>query len=499
MNQVKMTIEQAIAQGRNLFVAADYVAAANIFQQVLRARPNTPEALFDLARCDTQMGRFADARRSLEMLKRTHPSIPDVHIQLARTYELERKFPEALAACDEALRLAPGNLSAIARKATILDDSGEKQSSYDLLKPHLTPDKPDADIAFTFAKVARRLGKPDEARAAYESILANPTLPKIARSQVLYRLAALLDEQKDYDRAFALFSEANAARKTSYKHTDTTALVDRIISVWTKDAIAQLPRASVTHKGMVFIVGMPRAGKTLVEQILASHPRVYGSGELSYMNSVVRDLNIVSGAHTDASKRLPGDMQSVTDIGVITRANLDRVTRDYIQHTAKNAGSAAVVTDKFALNYFHLGLIQQMFPDAKILHCTRHPFDTCLSCYFQSWTGSYHFSHDLTDLAHFYKDYQRLMDHWRKTLSLPILDLKYEDLVENQDARTREMIDFLGLPWDDRCLRFYETNRSAQLVNQEQVRKPMYRSALARYKNYANHIAPLQKTFGFDE
>ena len=494
-----MTIEQAIAEGRAAFVAADYTRAINIFQQVLRARPNTPEVLYDLARCDMQMGRFADARRSLEIVKRSLPNVPDVHVQLARTFELERKFPEALAAIDEALRLAPGNLSAIARKATILDESGEKQAAYDLLIPHFNTAKPDPDIAFTLGRVARRVGKPDEARAAYEAVLPNPALSQIARSQVLYRLGALLDEQKDFDRAFALYTEANAARKANYNAADTTALVDRIISVWTKDAIASLPRASVTHKGMVFIVGMPRAGKTLVEQILASHPRVYGSGELSYMNQVVRQLNAVSGAHTDASKRLPGEMQSVTDIGVVTRANLDRVTREYIQHTTKGAASAAIVTDKFALNYFHLGLIQLMFPDARILHCSRHPFDTCLSCYFQSWTGSYHFSHDLRDLALFYKDYQRLMDHWKKTLDLPILDLKYEDLVENQEPRTRDMIDFLGLPWDDRCLRFYETNRSAQLVNQEQVRKPMYRSALARYKNYAKHIAPLQDAFGFRE
>lgn len=494
-----MTIEQAIAEGRAAFVAADYTRAINIFQQVLRARPNTPEVLYDLARCDMQMGRFADARRSLEIVKRGLPNVPDVHVQLARTFELERKFPEALAAIDEALRLAPGNLSAIARKATILDESGEKQAAYDLLTPHFNPAKPDPDIAFTLGRVARRVGKPDEARAAYEAVLTNPALSKIARSQVLYRLGALLDEQKDFDRAFAVYTEANAARRTNYNPADTTALVDRIISVWTREAIASLPRASVTHKGMVFIVGMPRAGKTLVEQILASHPRVYGSGELSYMNQVVRQLNAVSGAHTDASKRLPGEMQSVTDIGVVTRANLDRVTREYIQHTTKGAASAAIVTDKFALNYFHLGLIQLMFPDARVLHCARHPFDTCLSCYFQSWTGSYHFSHDLRDLALFYKDYQRLMDHWKRTLDLPILDLKYEDLVENQEARTRDMIDFLGLPWDDRCLRFYETNRTAQLVNQEQVRKPMYRSALARYKNYAKHIAPLQEAFGFRE
>jgi len=494
-----MTLEQAINEGRAAFLAADYNRAISIFQQVLRARPNTPEVLYDLARCDMQLGRFADARRSLEIVKRALPNVPDVHIQLARTWELERKFPEAIACCDEALRVSPGHLGAVARKATILDEMGEKQAAYDLLKPHFDPQKPDADIAFTLGRVARRVGKSDEARAAYEAVLTNPALSRIARSQVLYRLGALLDEQKDFDRAFALYTDANAARKTNYNAADTTALVDRIISVWTKDAIAQLPRASTTHKGMVFIVGMPRAGKTLVEQILASHPRVYGSGELSYMNQVVRQLNAASGAHTDASKRLPGEMQSVTDVGVCTRANLDRVTREYIQHTTKGAASAAVVTDKFALNYFHLGLIQLMFPDAKVLHCSRHPFDTCLSCYFQSWTGTYHFSHDLRDLALFYKDYQRLMDHWRKTLELPILDLKYEDLVENQEARTRDMINFLELPWDDRCLRFYETNRSAQLVNQEQVRKPMYRSALARYRNYAKYLTPLQEVFGIRE
>jgi hypothetical protein len=247
---------------------------------------------------------------------------------------------------------------------------------------------------------------------------------------------------------------------------------------------------------MVFIVGMPRAGKTLVEQILATHPKVYGSGELSYMNAVVAELNRSSPMQRDPIQRLEGELRSVVDLSVVHRASVDKVTRDYIQRTASRAGSAAVVTDKFALNYFHLGLISLMFPKAKVLHCSRHPFDTCLSCYFQSWTGSYHFSHDLRNLALFYKDYQRLMAHWRSVLDLPILDVVYEKVVEDQEGQTRRMLEFLGLPWDERCLRFYETDRSAQLVNQEQVRKPMYRSALARYRNYQKHTGALAEVFG---
>lgn len=496
MAEVRMTHEQAIQEAQRAIQGADFSRAMRILEQLIHARPTDPLVHFEMGRCQLQTGSFAAARASLQRAHKLAPQVPEVLVQLARSYELERKFPEAIAECDKALALNPGHIPAIARKARILDEAGDKQAAYDLLAPRFDPANPDPDIAFTLGAVARRLGKRDEARQALEALLKRQDLHKFARSQTLYRLGTLLDEAKEYERAFSCYEQANQLRAAPYNAADTTALVDRIISVWTKDAIAKLPRATTTHNGMVFIVGMPRAGKTLVEQILASHPKVYGSGELSYMNALVGELNRSSPQERDLERRLPGEMRTVTDLSVIHKASLDKATRDYIQRTAAHAGSASIVTDKYALNYFHLGLISLMFPKARILHCSRHPFDTCLSCYFQSWTGSYHFSHALRDLAMFYKDYQRLMAHWRSVLDLPMLDVVYEQVVNDQEAQTRRMIDFLGLPWDERCLRFYETDRTAQLVNQEQVRKPMYRSALSRWRNYANHVGPLKDVFG---
>jgi hypothetical protein len=231
----------------------------------------------------------------------------------------------------------------------------------------------------------------------------------------------------------------------------------------------------------VFIVGMPRSGTTLVEQILASHPQVYGGGELRDLKEMVSQVWNSSG-----NSLSPGQTPLVPEPPAI-RCLADGYLR---QRLALSRG-ALRTTDKMPTNFYYLGLIALMFPNARILHCRRDPLDVCLSCYFTNFRDPPLYASDLEDLGFYYGHYQRLMEHWRKVLPHSILDVQYEELIENQEAVSRRMVEFCGLSWDDRCLEYYKSDRPVQTCSVWQVRQPIYSTSVGRWKHYAQHLDPL--------
>ena len=220
---------------------------------------------------------------------------------------------------------------------------------------------------------------------------------------------------------------------------------------------------------------MPRSGTSLVEQILASHPRVGGAGELAYWNEA--SIEHVMSA-------LDGSLDSNT---------LDGLAEDYLGNLAGAFPAAERVTDKMPTNFFNLGLIHAALPAARIIHVTRHPIDTCLSIYFQNFAGTHAYSRDLDDLAHYYRQYSRLMRHWREVLPVgTLLDLPYEGLVDRQEVWTRRLLAFVALEWDPQCLAFHRTARTVSTSSKWQVRQEITRASAGRWQNYANYVGPLR-------
>lgn len=471
-----------IAQARSLFAHGNFSAAAPILRKIVERQPTNAEALYDLARCHIQLGQFTEARKRLEQTIKLIPRQAVLHSQLARVYMLENNFSVAHRCVEEALRLAPGTPEFLARKADICFTQGNYPAAFDALKDHLTPGACPPDIAFAFARIAPKVDQIELGVTLLEEMLATEQ-PVFMRSQALFRLGELLDKQKLYDRAFAAYAEGNRLRAHRYDPQQHSRIIDQLIAAWTPEAIARLPKNTQRNELHVFIVGMPRSGTTLVEQILASHPKVFGAGEPNDLDAAANSIQPPS----------PGEAPHVNNLALLTPKSIERAARDYTRAVLTGSSSSIQrITDKMPVNFMHLGLISILFPQARIIHTTRDPLDTCLSCHFQSWTSVFPWVNDLAHIGAFYNDYLRLMAHWKKVLPLPMLDVSYEELTAEQEAWSRRMIDFLGLPWDDRCLRFYETERRVQNMNQDLVRQPIYRSSVQRWRRYEQHLGPLK-------
>ena len=262
--------------------------------------------------------------------------------------------------------------------------------------------------------------------------------------------------------------------------------MDGLIAVCTPGYFERVRSFGVDSDVPVFVVGMPRSGTTLAEQILASHPCACGAGELHDIGQIVIKL----------AEGLGGPEQYPNSLGRLDPAPVRALAEAYLDQLRQRCGEAARVVDKMPLNYQHLGVIAALFPRARVVHCRRDPIDTCLSCYFQDFARPLPFGPDLAHLGHHYREYERLMAHYTRVLPLPLFELRYEELTADQEAVSRRLLDFCGLDWDDRCLRFHETARTVNTSNALQVRQPLYRSSVGRWKRYEAHLAPLLEALG---
>jgi hypothetical protein len=280
----------------------------------------------------------------------------------------------------------------------------------------------------------------------------------------------------DYTQAFANFRRANELTKLQRPDNSRrfTQGVDLIIHAHPREWLSGGSADANPSERPVFIVGMPRSGTSLAEQILASHPEVFGAGELSFWNGAARTL---------AASRANGGND---------RTALRRLADDYVRSLNRWSPDARRVVDKMPANFLHLGAIHAALPNARIIHMRRDPLDTCLSIYFQNFGTEHFYASDLDDLAHYYTEYRRVMEHWRSTLPPDgLLEVPYEALVESPEAWSRRMLEFVGLTWDPKCLEFHATPRTVNTFSKWQVRQRISRSSVGRWRNYEKFLGPL--------
>lgn len=478
---------RAHAEARRKLNAGRFPEALRDLRGLLKLDPKHPALLYDVARAEVVLGQVREARAHVDLALRASPRNADTHAMRAQICLLQGDLDEALASSDRALAIRPRHQYALAQKGEILHAAGRAQEGYDLLAPIVAAGERDPNIAGVFAKCCRSIGEVDRGCDAIRAALdAQQAMPPARRAQLRFQLGQLLDAGGRYDEAWEVFVEANDYRSLPFDPAADAAMVDGIISAWSTDALAALPRARTETAIPVFIIGMPRSGTSLVEQILAAHPAVHGGGELTLIHDLVAKTQ-------RPPANLPGHL---TDVGTLTRPAVERMSRSYLRDIRRLGPKAQRITDKMPHNFLNLGLITLMFPQARIIHCTRDPMDTLLSCYFQSFVGTLYFTNDLEHLGAVYRGYQRLMAHWKEVLDAAILDVPYEALVEDQEGWTRRLLDFLGLPWDDACLRYYESERITLTASIEQVRRPIYTSSIGRHRHYNAHLGPLRAALG---
>ena len=434
------------------------------------------KALKQLERTD---GALACARQAVALTPRS----AEARHALAEALQALGQTDEALAAFELAATL-PGAVAeeALVGRATLLLESGQKDAAMAAFDRALER-FPGSVRALASRADAKTFQPGDPDVAAMEALLAEgERRPLPDRTSAHFALGKAYLDMKDAARAFPHLHAANRQKRATF-HYDSAA-TDRwmrsIASTFTPELMARLQGMGAASELPVFIVGMPRSGTTLVEQILSSHSQVTGAGELSAMRRVV-----------EAHGTLP-DM-----LHTLSADDAQRMGHAYLNHIEPLAQGRLRLVDKMPGNFLYAGLIPLILPGARIVHCRRDPVDTCLSCYTKQFGGEQQFAYDLTELGQFYTYYQRLMAHWAEVLPADrFIEVDYESVVDNLDGEARRLIDFLGVPWEDTCLQFHTNRRVVRTASVNQVRQPIYKTSKGRWQPYAEHLRPLLDALG---
>jgi tetratricopeptide (TPR) repeat protein len=460
--------------------------ALRALKQTLVLRPEMVEALEELGGVLTELQRFDEALGYYERALALAPRSSSLHRGIARALYFDGRFAEARASYARALELEPDSAQNYVEIGCTYQSEGRFEEAIAYQERAISVQPNNAEAHYRLAMM-RPCGNTEARISQLEGVLALEGLEVEQRVPLHFALAKMYDGAGNHDAAFRCFKAGNDLRRLQhpYQAAEYTAFVDRVIAAFGKEIFADKEQIGSGSDRPVFVVGMMRSGTSLVEQILASHPQVHGHGELEFLREIVRMLP----ERLSASDPYPECVASLDAMTArsLAEAHLARLERD--------AGEAIRSIDKMPHNFARLGLLTLLFPRAKLIHCMRDPLDVCVSCYCQ-YDIIAPFAHDLESLGRFYRDYERLMEHWRETLPSPILDVPYEALVSDPEDWSRKLIEFLGLPWDQRCLSFYETERAVFTPSSWQVRQPIYTSSVRRWRHYEKHLGPLFNGLG---
>jgi Flp pilus assembly protein TadD len=483
---VRRMVAQKAAAADSLFANHQHQQALALYVEACQADPVQPRIQFMAGICAWNVGLHEEAGSHLREAVRLQPNQPIAHHGLADWCADIGDFSGAQRHSARATELAPGDPHFAVSRAAILEASGKRQEAWQHTHRLLKTPFRSSKLAALYARLAPGTG---QEQAALDVVIQQIQSCALAASeQRLLRLAAasLLDQLRRFDDAFAFARSAHGCEPNAYRQTEIEELVQRQVDYFTPAKLHDLPRAEHGNRRPVFIIGMPRSGTSLVEQILASHAQVYGAGELMAISNIT---NRLCGLDWCADA-YPQCLDSLSVKLADKHAAVYLKTIDELNH------SAEFVTDKMPANFLNLGVIATLFPDAHVIHCTRNALDTCISCYFTHFSIGHGHTRDLSSLGAYYRQYRRLMEHWTKRLNFPMLEVRYEDMVSDHHGQTRRMLDFLSLPWDDRCAVFHKTARQVTTASRHQVNQPIYRTSVNRWRNYDKHLGPLRAALG---
>jgi tetratricopeptide (TPR) repeat protein len=462
----------------NAFRAAGQLEhAVKSHRRALTVKPNYAEAHNNLGSALLDLGHLDEAMASFRRALAIKPDFALAHSNLGNVLTLQNRRMEAEVACRRALEINPRLAVAIVQLAELQSDKGQFAEAEDLLKRAIAIE-PDMPEAWSGLVRWRKMARGDPAWLAEAQRILGQRLSPRREVHLRYALGKYFDDVRDFEQAFNNYRRANELTKlysAKYDRHASTRSVDQIIHTYNQEWLRRTAIDANKSERPVLVVGMWRSGTTLAEQILASHAAVFGAGEVTFWTpaSAVYEQSVANGEMGNSVLR--------------------KLAGDYLSLLHGLSVDALRVVDKMCANVLHLGLIHAAFPNARIIHMRRNPIDTCLSIYFQHFQNTHFFANDLTDLAHYYAEYVRVIEHWR--LILPkhaILDVPYEKLVDDQEAWSRAMLDFIDLPWDPRCKDFDRTDRAVATFSKWQVRQGISKASVERWRNYESFVAPLR-------
>ena len=470
--------------GEALAARGQYQAALQHYLGMLRQHPEAAESHFNVGSMLLQLQQPESATQHFQEAIRLKPDYAIAHDALAQVLLVQGHIWQSVSSARKAAELAPHDVDLAVGLANVLVSAGQSAEAREIVGRL----RGIGDESTRFALIRARLASTaDEAEAtlALSSRLlkSSPPKPVQEQSSLHFAIANLLDWLGRYDQAFEHASRANELRGLTYNPRLIEGLVGQFMAYFTSAKMRRLVRATHGSEAPVFIVGMARSGSSLVEQILTSHAAVHGAGELGWIFRLWQSA---------ARRPFAAGVDSPYFLDRLSVQQADELAAEYLTPLRALAPHAQRITDKMLANFMNLGLIATLFPQARVIHCRRDPLDTCLSCHLTEFAAPQNFSVDLSSAGHLYRQTEALMAHWKGVLDLPILEMDYEQVVGDLEGQARRLVEFLGLPWDERCLRFHENRRFVATASEQQVRKPVYRSSVGRWKNYEKHLGPLR-------
>lgn len=548
----ELTPEQALHQAVRLCEAGNFPTAEIICKRIINAEPDYHPAYFQLAVIASKVGKANIAVKLTQQAIKLNGKISAYHRALGELYRRSGKLKEALTETREAIKLSPKDAESYYNLGLIMADSkkyqeavkayrkvielnpshnlaannlgsalekiGDEKAAVEAYKKAISINPKHAEAQNNLGAIFSAHGKLDEARKHFQAAIeANNnfiyshynlsslkkyttddphlkslediekrirTLSKDSQIKAGFALAKAREDVGRFDDAWQAYEFANKIKRSTinYDYKKTEQEVSKLIKSFSKEFVNSNKIKGFEDSTPIFILGMPRSGTSLIEQIISSHDGVYGAGELKDLPETFKQFSGISIGSSYGEWLKNTDEKTIQNIG-----------KAYLKKLKSHNKTAQYITDKMPGNFFYIGLIHLALPNAKIIHSIRNPLDTCFSNYSRLFNDTMAFAYDLNDLGHYYNSYNLLMEHWKKVLPKgTILDVNYEDVVDDLKKQSKRIIKFCGLDWDDKCLEFHKNERQVKTASVAQVREPIYKTSVERWKNFEKHLKSLK-------
>ena len=470
-----------------LLYGGDPVGAESLCQEHLKRKPRDHEALAMLAHILLTTGRYREAEATLSKAIAKDSKRADYQALMAEILTTTGRHREALARYDRSLKIKPDFEAALAGKCETYLRMGKPDKTIKVIESTAGGSHASPLLAIVHGRALIRSGDAPQAEQIVRRHLPGDGINIEHRRSLWFVAALAAEKQGQFDQAAELYDQANAVVNAEWHVEQAMNHRQRVEEVFKEKGYPSLPRSECDDESMIFIVGMLRSGSTLTEQIIDAHPQAAGLGELDAMSILVQAMPEVLGT----ALPYPACLEETNELGLTSMAGA------YLDQVKAMAPKAVRRVDKQLGNFTFLGLISLLFPKARVIHCQRHPMDTGLSCWTQKFApGTNEWATSQKAVGAFYREQEAWMERWKEIIPLPVLNVFYEDLVDDLEAQSRRIIEFCGLDWDDRCLRFWESGRTVLTLSSDQVRQPIYQRSARRHEAWGDSLATLRNALG---